>query len=39
MIASQMTSAHVLTVTEADMSAVVAHRAANKEASRARGSG
>ena len=32
MIASQATSAHVLTVTEADMSAVVAHRAASKEA-------
>ena len=32
MIASQMTSAHVLTVAEADMSAIVAHRAANKEA-------
>jgi 2-oxoglutarate dehydrogenase E2 component (dihydrolipoamide succinyltransferase) len=32
MIASQLTSAHVLTVTEVDMSAVVAHRAANKEA-------
>jgi 2-oxoglutarate dehydrogenase E2 component (dihydrolipoamide succinyltransferase) len=32
MIASQMTSAHVLTVTEVDMSAVVAHRAASKEA-------
>jgi 2-oxoglutarate dehydrogenase E2 component (dihydrolipoamide succinyltransferase) len=32
MIASQMTSAHVLAVAEADMSAVAAHRAANKEA-------
>jgi pyruvate/2-oxoglutarate dehydrogenase complex dihydrolipoamide acyltransferase (E2) component len=32
MIASQMTSAHVLTVAEADMSAVAAHRAANKDA-------
>jgi 2-oxoglutarate dehydrogenase E2 component (dihydrolipoamide succinyltransferase) len=31
MIASQATSAHVLTVAEADMSAVVAHRAAVKE--------
>jgi 2-oxoisovalerate dehydrogenase E2 component (dihydrolipoyl transacylase) len=32
MIRSQLTSAHVLTVMEADMSAVVAHRAANKDA-------
>jgi 2-oxoglutarate dehydrogenase E2 component (dihydrolipoamide succinyltransferase) len=32
MIRSQLTSAHVLTVMEADMSAVVAHRAAHKEA-------
>jgi 2-oxoglutarate dehydrogenase E2 component (dihydrolipoamide succinyltransferase) len=32
MIASQMTSAHVLSVAEADMGAIVAHRAANKEA-------
>jgi 2-oxoglutarate dehydrogenase E2 component (dihydrolipoamide succinyltransferase) len=31
MIASQLASAHVLAVTEADMSAVAAHRAANKE--------
>ena len=32
MIASQLTSAHVLAVAEADMSAVAAHRAANKDA-------
>ncbi len=37
MIASQATSAHVLTVTEADMSAVVRHRAASKEAFAAEG--
>lgn len=37
MIASQLTSAHVLTVAEADMSAIVAHRAANKEAFAKRG--
>ncbi len=32
MVASQQTSPHVLTVMEADLSKVVAHRAANKEA-------
>ena len=37
MIQSQRTSAHVLTVMEADMGAVVAHRAANKDAFAAQG--
>ena len=37
MIQSQRTSAHVLTVMEADMGAVVTHRAANKEAFAAQG--